>query len=190
MQNSAAVRIAGYIHKQVSEHAVDNPRGLCAVRGKLGKGGFQFVDGFVTGFVSARRLTGRTDKQSGKQVGERWTIIPISDQATKHIGAAEERTFARRRTAQHQVITTARAGMPAIEHEFFRAQAGLSGFFVECRGIVNQLVPFAGRLQIYFDDAGVGRDFERLQSVIVRRRVAFDSHGHRQFFGGELDSVD
>ena len=72
------------------------------------------------------------------------------------------------------MIAAAGAGVPAVEHEFFGAQPRLPRLFVERRRVAHQLVPAVGRMDVDLDHAGVGRDLEMVQPMIVRRRVAFD----------------
>ena len=50
-------------------------------------------------------------------------IQPVSDHALEQIGTAEQRAVAGRRAAQHDVIASSGARVPAIDHEFLRAQA-------------------------------------------------------------------
>jgi len=46
--------------------------------------------------------------------------------------------------------------MMAVDHEFFGAEPEQPGLLVEPRGVLDELVPARGRLDIDLDDAGVG----------------------------------
>ena len=52
---------------------------------------FKLVEHVLARFVDARRLAGRADEQSGKQIGQRRPPLPIQHQAFEQIGPPQER---------------------------------------------------------------------------------------------------
>ncbi len=62
--------------------------------------------------------------------------------------------------AHDDVVAAAGAGVAAVEHEFFGAEAGVVGIFVEACGDGDGFVPGVDGVGVDFDDAGIGRDFE------------------------------
>ena len=134
-------------------------------------------------------LVGPT-KSPLKRYDKRGMVVPVADQAAQQSGIPQEGRIGGRRAADQDVISAAGAGVPAIEHEFFRGQAAEARFFVERRRVLDQFIPACGRMQVHFDHAGVGRDFDRVDARIVRRGIAFDEHGHPQVGGRILDRRD
>ena len=82
-------------------------------------------------------------KMAGEDIRQRRMIQPISDHAAQQIGTAQERAVGGRGSAQHKMIAAAGSGMPAVQHEFLGAQAGLARIFIERGGVGNQLLPVA-----------------------------------------------
>ncbi len=70
-------------------------------------------------------------------------IHPIAKKAFQQIGTPQERTIRGRRAAQHQMITTARARVPSIEHEFLGTEASLARLLIKSRCVVYQFTPTA-----------------------------------------------
>ena len=184
------MRVARHVDQQMTEQAIDQPGRAMLLARKLLTGNLQFVQAVVPGFVHPRRLTRRPDERAGKQIRQRRMIVPIRHQAAEQVGTPEHRALGRRRPAQHKVVAAAGAGMPAVEHELLGPQPALSRFFVQRRGVEDQFLPVAGRLNVHFQHARVGRQLEVLQAVIVRRRIAFQDDRHLQFGGGLLDRGD
>ena len=120
----------------------------------------QFVDRIGARLVHARSLAGGSDEHARKQVRQRRMIQPVPDHALQQIRTPQERTIGGVRAAQHDVIAAAGAGMAAVEHELFRAQPRLARLFVERRGVLDQFPPIGRRMDVHFDDAGVGRDLD------------------------------
>jgi hypothetical protein len=117
-------------------------------------------------------------------------VLPVADQAHQQVGPAQAGRVGRRRGAERDVVAAAGAGVAAVEHELLGAQARQAGFLVEPRGVVHQLLPTAGGMDVDLDHAGVGRDTEFLHARIVGRRVAFQAHrqlevGRRGFDRGQ-----
>ena len=71
------------------------------------------------------------------------------------------------------MVAAAGAGVAAVEHEFFRAQPGLAGFRVERGRVRDQFIPILRGMKVDLDHAGIGRDVDLIQPVIMRGRVAF-----------------
>ena len=133
---------------------------------------FHFVDLIVAGFVDARRLAGGSDKKSAEEVGKRRMVVPVADQAAQQPRISQDRRIGGRRSADQNVISAAGAGVPAIEHEFFRGQAAQVRFFVQRRRVLDQFIPACGRVQVHFNHARIGRDFDHVDARIVRRGIA------------------
>ena len=105
-------------------------------------------------------------------------VLPIGNQTAQQVGPPQHRTVGRRFSAQGNVIATTGARVTTVLHELFRAETALSGFFVEPCGILNQLRPAFGRMDVDFDDTGVGCDGQAFQPVIAWWLVAFNYHRH------------
>ncbi len=182
-----AVRAARRVDEQVSEDAVHQPRRDGAMIRNLLKRDFHFVDLIVASLVDARRLACGSDKESAEEIRQRGMVVPVADQAAQQSGISQDGRIGRRGSSDQNVISAARAGVASIEHEFFRGQAAQVRFFVQRRGVLHQFIPACGWVQIHFDHAGIGSDFDRVHARIVRRRVPFDEHWHSQVAGGFLD---
>ncbi len=156
-----AVRVAGDVDEQVPEHAVDQPgRDVAADRRNLAEGDLHLVERIVPRLVDARRLAGRADEQAGEQVGQAGVVVPVGDQAAQQVRPAQEGRVVRRRAAEHEVVAAAGAGVAAVDHELLGGQARETGRLVEVRGLLDQLVPALGRMDVDLDHAGVGRHAE------------------------------
>src|ERR1041385_5776255 len=74
-----AVRVPGCIHQQIAEDTVHQP-----VRGiffrHLFECQFDFVNLIIARLIYARRLAGWPNEKPAEQIGQRWMIVPISDQ--------------------------------------------------------------------------------------------------------------
>ena len=84
---------------------------------------FEFIEHVLPRFVDARRLAGRSDKQTGKEIGKRRSPLPIQHQAFQQIWPPQERAVGGVAAAENDVIAAAGSAMPAIEHEFVGAKA-------------------------------------------------------------------
>ncbi len=184
-----AVRVAGHVRQQVTEHAIDQP-GRRILAFELREGDREFVDVVVTRFVDARRLTRRSDEQAGEQIRERRVIVPVGDETAQQIRPPQERAVGRRVTAEYEVITAARADVAPVEHELFGRQPRLVRFVVQDARVPRQLVPAARRLDIDLDDAGVRRDLEVRQTRIGRRGIPFEHHRQIELSRGGFNRAD
>ena len=90
-------------------------------------------------------------------------VVPVADQAAQQIRPAQERAVGRRRAADDDVVAAAGAGVAAVEHELLGAEPRQPRLFVQRRRVIDQLGPALRRVQVDFDDAGIGRDFEVVQ---------------------------
>ncbi|MNV12473.1 hypothetical protein D3C71_1030780 [compost metagenome] len=88
------------------------------------------------------------------------------------------------------MVTTARTGVPAVDHEFLGGQAGLARFFIEELGALDQFIPGGGRLHVDFDHPRVRGDAEVAQAWIARRLIALQQYRAHQFFSGGFDGRD
>ena len=184
------MRVPRQIGQQMAKHAIDQPRRATAAFGNLLKRDFKFVQTVVPGLVDPRRLARRADERSAEQIRQRRMVVPIGQQRAEQVGAAEKRAVGRRRAAKHDVIAAAGAGVPAVEHEFFGAEPRLPGIFVQAGRVLHQLIPTVSRMDIDFDHARIGSDFDMVQAIIVRRRISFDHDGQRQFGRRRFDRRD
>ena len=135
----------------------------------------QFIELIVARFVEARRLTGRTDEQPGKQIRKRRMALPIEDQARQQIGPAQERRIGRHGAAEHDVVAAAGAGVAPVGHELVRAEPRLARVFIEHGRRLHRLAPRRGGMDIDLDDAGIGRHLDAVDARVERRRVALDA---------------
>ena len=145
---------------------------------------FELIDLVVAGFVHARCLAGGANEHAAEKVAQRGVVVPVKDQAGQQFGATQERAVGRRGAAQHKVVAAPCAGVAAIGHEFFSAQAGFKGGLVQKLGVVDQLAPVVRGMDIDFDHARVGGDLQHLEARIAWRRVALQHELHVQLLGG------
>ena len=82
------------------------------------------------------------------------------------------------------MVATAGAGVAAIGHEFFGTQVGVVGRVIQKLGVLHQLGPVVGGVDVDFNHARVGGDLQHLQACITRGRVAFQNHAHAQLLRG------
>ena len=88
------------------------------------------------------------------------------------------------------MIAAAGAGMPAVEHIFVGTETALMRVVVNGLGDIDGFAPGFRGLNIDFNDAGIGRDFENIKPRIGRRRVAFDMDRQIEFGSRRLDGRD
>ena len=168
--------------RSTSQGAIAPPgSGICSQRD------LQLVELIVARLVDSRRLARRPDEQSAEQVGERWMVLPIGDDAPQQIGAPQEGAVGRRDAAEHDVIAAAGADVPAVQHELLCAEADVASLVVDGRGDLHRLLPRGGRMDVDLDDAGIGRDLDDIEARVVRRRVPFQAQRHAHRGRGCLD---
>ncbi len=107
-------------------------------------------------------------------------VVPVTDQAAQQIGAPEKRAVLRRRPPNHDVVATARAGVLPVEHEFFRAQAGLACESVDRLGGSHQFIPGCRGVHVDFDHARVRRHLEYPDARIEGQRISLNHDRHRE----------
>ena len=173
--------VARQVNQQVAQQAVYQPWRqrffACQLfQRHLLKGDVQLVQIVVARLIDARRLTGGADKRAGKQIRQRGMILPIGNQAAQQIGTPQQRAVRRRCPAERDVVAAAGAGVTAVEHELFRAQARQPRGFVEREGVGCQFIPGRARMNVDFNHAGVGRDVQRADARIGWRAVAFEAY--------------
>ena len=100
--------------------------------------------------------------------------LPEEDDALEQVRPAQERAVVRIGAADHDMVAAAGAGVAAVDHELFRAEAGLAGLFIDLGRDVDAFAPAARRVDIDLDDAGIGGDADDVQPFIVRQRIALD----------------
>src|SRR6185295_13262574 len=104
----------------------------------------------------------------------------------QQIGTTEKRSIRWSRATDDDVISTSSSGVPAIEHELLRCQAGTTGKIVERCRILDKFPPVDGGLHVHFNHSRIRRDFNIAQSPIVWRRISFDNDGQLQERSGVL----
>ena len=139
------MRVAGHVDQDVAEQPVDQPwrrRGRgCIRRRHAAERDFQLIEHVLARFVDARRLTGRPDEQSGKEIGEGRPPLPIEHQTFEQIWAAQERAVGGIAAAEHDVIAAAGSAVPAVDHELIGAKPRLMRFFVKAAGDGHGFAP-------------------------------------------------
>src|SRR5439155_18610169 len=101
----------------------------------------QLVKRIVSGLVHAWMLARGTDEQSREQVRQRRMVVPVREQTAQQIRAPQDRAFARGGRASYDVMTAARAGVAAIQHELLGPEPRPPRFFVQGRRLPDELVP-------------------------------------------------
>ena len=186
------MRVAAGINQQVAKQTIHQPRRRLTERANLPvhffECDFEFVKRIVPRLVHARRLARRADEQAAEHPTQRRMILPIRQQRTQQIGPAQHWRILRRLAAENDVVAAARAGVPAIEHEFFRAEPRQSRLLVKRGRALNQFVPRFARVHVDLDDTRIGRDAEFIDARIARRRFAFDDDGQTGFVRGRFDA--
>ena len=185
-----AMGVAGDVDQNVAEQAVDQPRRhpvVGAGRRHLADGDVQFVEQILARLVDARRLAGRADEQSAKQIGQRRPPQRIQDETLQEIGPAQKRAVGRVQAAEHHMIAAAGAGVAAVDHEFVGAEPRAMAVLVDRLRDLDGLAPRRRRLDVDLDDAGIGRDFEHIEPRIGRRPIAFDVNRQIERSRGRLD---
>ena len=191
-----AVGVAAGINEQIPEEPVGKPRrNRLAAREtdltiELLKGDFEFVEGVIASLIHARRLRGRADEKAAEDPAQRRMILPVGDERAEQIRTAQHGRIAGRVAANEDVVAAAGAGVASIHHELLGAEPCLAGFLVENGGAVHEFVPRLAGVQIDFDHAGVGRDFQHVETRITRWCVAFDGDGRSELGGGVFDGGD
>src|SRR5216684_7602607 len=110
------MRIARDVDEQVPKNPIDQPwRSVMSARFRdLGEGNLEFVETVLTGLIDPRRLAGRSDKESRKEIRQRRMIEPVREHAAQKIGPAQERTVRRSCRADGEMIAPAGSGVAAI----------------------------------------------------------------------------
>ena len=117
-------------------------------------------------------------------------MLPVRDQALQQVGSPQDGTVDRGQPAQGHVITPASAGMAAVEHKLFRAQASQPGLLVQNGRVLHQRAPGRGGVDIDFDYARIRGDFKGSQARILGRGIPLDEHRDLEPGGGLLDVGD
>ena len=185
------VRVAGDVHQEVSQNAVDQPgRRLPTSRRERGEGDVQLVELTVARLVHPRVLRRRPDEEPREQVRERGMVLPVAQQAAEHVRAAQERAVERVRRAHDDLIPAARADGAPVDQELLGAEPGGAGFLVQSLGDLAQLRPGPRRVDVHLDHAGIGRDLHAVQLRVRRGRIALDPHRGAELRGHVFDRRD
>src|SRR4029078_465530 len=126
---------------------------------------------FITSFVDAWRLARGPDKGAGKKIGEARVMLPVGDQAAQQVGPSQQGTVGRLCASDRNMISSAGAGMSAVEHELLCSEPREKSFFIQSIRLLHEVFPVRRRMNIYFDHAGIGRDDEPLPAVIAPRVI-------------------
>ena len=82
-----AMRVSSDIDEQVAEQSIHHDR-QAVVRRQIAERDLQFVQGIRARLVYARRLACRADIHAGKQIRERWMVLPECQHAAQQIRTA------------------------------------------------------------------------------------------------------
>ena len=185
--------VAGDVDQDVAEQAVDQPRRHRFAAARLrhfADRDFKLVEQILARLVDARRLAGRPDEQTGKQIRQRRVPQHVEHQALEQIGPPQERTVGGAQSAEHDVVAAAGPGVPAVDHEFVGAEPRGARVPVDAARDVDGFAPGRCRLDIDLDDAGIGRHFENVEPRVGRRRIAFEVDRQVEFGRGRFDGGD
>ena len=91
-------------------------------------------------------------------------IQPVSDEALQQVRSPEKWAVGWRVPAKRDVISTACSGVPPIKHELLRSQADRAGLLIESNGVCYEFTPVGRRMDIHFNNAGIGSDLEDAQA--------------------------
>ena len=194
----AAVGIARGIDQEVAQRPVHEP-GRRNAGGTAGGGHppLQFVERnldlvhlIVARLVDARRLAGGTDEEAAEEIAQGGMVVPVGHQAREQVRPAQEGTVGGRGAAQHEMVATARARVPTVQHELLGGEPRLMSGLVEKFGVIDQFTPVVRRVDIDLDHAGVRGDLQQLETGIAWWRIALQDYLHVQLGGGRLDGRD
>src|SRR5688572_7924420 len=101
---------------------------------QLVEGDFELVERIIARLIDTWVLAARANKEAAEEIRERGMMLPVAEEATEQIGPAQEGAVGGRGSADDQMISSAGADVPAIDHEFFRAQSGQARFMVKRGG--------------------------------------------------------
>ncbi len=116
-------------------------------------------------------------------------IVPEGDKAAQQIRTPQKWAVRRSGAADDDMVSAPGTGMAAIDHEFFGAEAGLPGQFIESGGAVNHFPPAVHGLDVYFNNTGIRGDLQTLQTIIGGWRIAFDDHRQLGLFGRRFNTA-
>ena len=88
------------------------------------------------------------------------------------------------------MIAAAGAGVPTVDQKAVGAEPDFCGIVIQAEGDIHRLAPALRRLDVDFDDAGIGRHLDHLDARIVGRPVALDMNLDLQFLGGRFERRD
>ena len=86
-------------------------------------------------------LAGGPNEQSGEEIRQRRMIVPVRQQASEKIGAAQQRTIGGRCASNHDMVASARPHVPSVEHKLFGAQTCLPSLVIKNLRDLNQFLP-------------------------------------------------
>ena len=180
------MRVTRDVDEQVAEQSIHHGR-RAVVRGQITKSDLQLVQGVHARLVDAWRLAGRADVHAGKQIRERWMVLPECQHAAQQIRAAQERTVQCGRSANHDMAAAAGSQMAAVIAEFFGRQPITARFREQHCVHLFEFVPIAGGRQVYFQNSGIGSEAERSQPRIRRWSIALQPNWLLQIRARVLD---
>ena len=181
--------VAGHVHQEVAEQAIDQPRPrrLAGSRRRHHRErDLELVQHVLPRLVDARRLAGRTDEQAGEEIGQRRAPLPVEHQALEQIGPPQERAVGRRHAAEHHVIAAAGAGVAAVDHELVGAEPREARLLVERGRGLDRFAPGRGRVDVDLDHARIGRHLDDADARIVRGRIALQTDRNAKLRGGRF----
>ena len=91
-------------------------------------------------------------------------IQPVSDEALQQVRTPEKGAVGWCNPAEREVIAASCSSVPAIKHELLRSQPAQARLLIESHGICDQFAPTGSRMDIHFNDAGIGCHLDNAQA--------------------------
>src|SRR5450432_3839910 len=85
------------------------------------------------------------------------------------------------------MIAAPSARVLPVNHELLRTETALPRESVKAGRIADQFVPGSGRLDVHFDNAWIGGNFENANAGVGGWRVPFDHDGNSKMRGCVFD---
>ncbi|MNZ78927.1 hypothetical protein D3C78_975200 [compost metagenome] len=103
--------------------------------------------------------------------------LPVQDETLQKVRTAQERAVIGVGTAHDHMVAAAGAGVAAVDHELVGSETRLARFFINGGGDIDTVLPARGGVDVDFDDTGIGRDADDIDTLVMGRRITFDMDG-------------
>src|SRR5262249_55212573 len=158
--------------EEVTKDPIDEPRRRRAFALDLFERDLELVQRIVARLVDARRLARRSEEEPTEEIRQRRMIEEVAEGAPEGGGTAQDRAVRGRLAAEREVVAASAADDATIERVLLRAQLRVVAHRVERVVDRDELAERRRRVDVHLDHARIGRDRERAEPRIVRRRVA------------------